>query len=126
MVIYRSSSLTMRHIKIFQTQLIIENVQGNIKGNTVLLNVLPVLILVPDKGKLISGKDSVSHVNTSKAHFAPQHFLYFFPLPQGQGSLGPTLMSLFLRTGLTSSSPWLAAVGWATCWRSWGRASTVK
>ena len=24
-------------------------------------------------------------------HFAPWHFLYFFPLPQGQGSLRPTL-----------------------------------
>jgi len=23
-------------------------------------------------------------------HQAPQHFLYFFPLPQGQGSLRPT------------------------------------
>jgi hypothetical protein len=24
---------------------------------------------------------------------APWHFLYFFPLPQGQGSLRPTLLS---------------------------------
>src|SRR5678810_251114 len=26
--------------------------------------------------------------------YAPWHFLYFFPLPQGQGSLRPTLSSL--------------------------------
>ena len=26
--------------------------------------------------------------------YAPWHFLYFFPLPQGQGSLRPTLLSL--------------------------------
>jgi hypothetical protein len=26
-----------------------------------------------------------------------QHFLYFKPLPQGQGSLRPTFVSLFLK-----------------------------
>jgi hypothetical protein len=26
--------------------------------------------------------------------YAPWHFLYFFPLPHGQGSLRPTLSSL--------------------------------
>ena len=25
------------------------------------------------------------------SYYAPWHFLYFFPLPQGQGSLRPTL-----------------------------------
>ena len=27
---------------------------------------------------------------------APQHFLYFLPLPQGQGSFGPTFLPVFL------------------------------
>ena len=27
-----------------------------------------------------------------RAYFDPQQFLYFFPLPQGQGSLRPTLV----------------------------------
>jgi hypothetical protein len=27
--------------------------------------------------------------------YAPQHFLYFFPLPQGQGSLRPTFLPTF-------------------------------
>ena len=30
----------------------------------------------------------------SESLYTPWHFLYFFPLPQGQGSLRPTLSSL--------------------------------
>lgn len=32
----------------------------------------------------------------SDLRYAPQHFLYFFPDPQGQGSLRPGIMSLVL------------------------------
>ena len=39
--------------------------------------------------------------------FCMQHFLYFRPLPQGQGSLGPTFFSL--RTGTFLISALLAA-----------------
>ena len=31
---------------------------------------------------------------------APQHFLYFLPLPQGQGSLRPTLLTLRCATAV--------------------------
>src|SRR5690606_19802 len=46
--------------------------------------------------------------------FAPQHFLYFLPLPHGHGSFLPTLAPL-LTTGLRGPlSPWLAVTGSAT------------
>ncbi len=34
-----------------------------------------------------------------KKHYLPQHFLYFLPLPQGQGSLRPTFFSAILVFG---------------------------
>src|SRR5882762_10233609 len=50
---------------------------------------------------------------------APWHFLYFFPLPQGQGSLRPTFGSSRRTVLITSSppvragtGPWRAAVAW--------------
>jgi hypothetical protein len=40
-------------------------------------------------------RSRIKHRHRGHAHakdqLAPQHFLYFFPLPQGQGSLRPTL-----------------------------------
>jgi hypothetical protein len=38
----------------------------------------------------------------------PQHFLYFFPLPHGHGSLRPTLRSAFI--GSMPSSPLAASI----------------
>jgi hypothetical protein len=36
----------------------------------------------------------------------PQHFLYFFPLPQGHGSFLPTFwLALFIGSFLTAESP---------------------
>ena len=37
---------------------------------------------------------------------APQHFLYFLPLPQGQGSLRPTFWAAVLRTGCFFTVSW--------------------
>src|SRR5438874_2491861 len=34
-----------------------------------------------------------SNCHNAYLHYAPQHFLYFFPLPQGQGSFLPTFGS---------------------------------
>ena len=57
----------------------------------------------------------------------PQQFLYFLPLPQGQGSLRPTLASARLGAFFSGSElPWVAEVGSATCLRSTGLATTVK
>lgn len=36
---------------------------------------------------------NTSHSSSEHSPHAPWHFLYFFPLPQGQGSLRPTLFS---------------------------------
>src|SRR5262245_56081348 len=41
-----------------------------------------------------------------------QQFLYFFPLPQGHGSLRPTLAPK-LRIGSIFFSPWLPAMAWS-------------
>ena len=38
------------------------------------------------------GKSDTKTVNKSIYLLVPQHFLYFLPLPQGQGSLRPTLL----------------------------------
>jgi len=50
----------------------------------------------------------------SQHGYTPWHFLYFFPLPQGQGSLRPTLSSFrWTVCGATGSSPRLRVkVGW--------------
>ena len=41
---------------------------------------------------------------------APQHFLYFFPLPQGHGSLRPTLaVSRTMVLTFIAPSPWAMA-----------------
>src|SRR5262249_2363351 len=49
----------------------------------------------------------------------PQHFLYFLPLPQGQGSLRPTLAPV--RTGLGASAcagpVWYCSCCCCFCWR---------
>jgi len=42
-----------------------------------------------------------------KSYFAPQHFLYFFPLPHGQASLRPTVSLLRVGALGPASSPWL-------------------
>src|SRR5882672_10468992 len=42
---------------------------------------------------------------------APWHFLYFFPLPQGQGSLRPTFGSSRRTVLITSSPPVRAGTG---------------
>src|SRR5467141_2773928 len=40
------------------------------------------------------GDAEVPRPSSAEPLHAPWHFLYFFPLPQGQGSLRPTLLSL--------------------------------
>jgi hypothetical protein len=44
----------------------------------------------------LSHHDDAEGLRPSSAEplYVPWHFLYFFPLPQGQGSLRPTLSSL--------------------------------
>src|SRR5690606_31632478 len=40
---------------------------------------------------LMKQSRTVPETSSEPPHAAPQHFLYFLPLPQGQGSLRPTL-----------------------------------
>src|SRR5271157_1645150 len=60
---------------------------------------------------------------------APWHFLYFFPLPQGQGSLRPTFSPVRRCTvWLDSPAPAILAASSSRCflrWNSFSRASIV-
>jgi hypothetical protein len=40
------------------------------------------------------GDAEVPHPSSAEPLHVPWHFLYFFPLPQGHGSLRPTFSSL--------------------------------
>ena len=53
----------------------------------------------------------LSSMCSSMSGSAPWHFLYFFPLPQGQGSLRPTLGSSRRTVLITSSPPVRAGLG---------------
>ena len=58
------------------------------------------------RGRLLHQPTRCSH------RFAPQHFLYFFPLPQGQGALRPIFWPTFTGFGFpgaTSSAGWVEA-----------------
>ena len=44
----------------------------------------------PREGRAFFGKPSLPQKLFHYFSFAPQHFLYFLPLPQGHGSLRPT------------------------------------
>ena len=60
--------------------------------------------------------------------YAPQQFLYFLPLPQGQGLFRPTFWAATAGRFLagSSSSPWEAAVGVATCFFSGTRSALTR
>ena len=45
---------------------------------------------MPGAGERIRGKRRPAY--SASRHFLPQHFLYFFPLPHGQGSFGYTFL----------------------------------
>jgi len=52
-------------------------------------------VSTPSGGAIQNGRnDTWERERRSEPLYAPWHFLYFFPLPQGQGSLRPTLLSL--------------------------------
>src|SRR3990170_1151931 len=51
------------------------------------------------------------YVLRAACYAAPWHFLYFLPLPQGQGSLRPTFGSSRLTCRMTSSPPVRAGRG---------------
>src|SRR5215468_9918443 len=57
---------------------------------------------------------------------APQHFLYFLPEPQGQGSLRPTLAPLRTTccTGARSPAPAMRACSSSRRLRRWNASST--
>lgn len=57
-------------------------------------------------GRAFFGTLSPSQNRFHYFSFAPQHFLYFLPLPQGQGSLRPT-RGLALAGWLPASVVWL-------------------
>ena len=46
------------------------------------------------EARRIMATPKVPRPSSAEPLYAPWHFLYFFPLPQGQGSLRPTLSSL--------------------------------
>src|SRR5580704_12002904 len=49
--------------------------------------------------------NSPNHHNNPRPYAAPWHFLYFFPLPHGQGSLRPTLAPVATVLDPPESSP---------------------
>lgn len=68
------------------------------------LGVIEVLeLLAADSIALITCDSLIFIANPSPAH-RPQHLLYFFPLPQGQGSFLPILTALGTDTWASSSA----------------------
>ena len=57
----------------------------------------------PQVGEFLSDFGFVDHIRTLprqySADYAPWHLLYFFPLPQGQGSFRPTFVATRLWDG---------------------------
>ena len=45
------------------------------------------------EARRIMATPKVPRPSSAEPLYAPWHFLYFFPLPQGQGSLRPTLFT---------------------------------
>src|SRR5690554_4594398 len=59
-----------------------------------------------------------SHLSPPASHlciYCPQHFLYFFPLPQGQGSFLPILLSFTSGVLLAPSSLLVTILSISTC-----------